>query len=192
MRQLTFLNSLLSPSSLSPFCSRCLSPSARILSSHTLNCHWHTPQPANSHPEAAERDTPAAILVSLTSERLNGNDHSYGWCLSKQINPTRVESVRGAGILLLGYHTGDGVRLLRQLLLSKGEHTASLSRANMDAVPLRNEGVVGRCADVLTSNVCDCSLGSKDQLTQSRKRRVIKQAREGLANHLLRDSRCLT
>jgi len=89
-------------------------------------------------------------------------------------------------------HTGDGVRLLRQLLLSKGEHTASLSRANMDAVPLRNEGVVGRCAVVLTSNVCDCSLGSKDQLTQSRKRRVIKQAREGLANPLLRDSRCLT
>jgi hypothetical protein len=87
---------------------------------------------------------------------------------------------------------GDCTRLLRQLLLSKGEHTASLSRASMDAVPLRNEGVVSKCAVVLTSNVSDCSLGSSDQLTQSRKRRVIKQAREKLANPQLRDSRCLT
>lgn len=92
----------------------------------------------------------------------------------------------------LGYHTGDGMRLLRQLLLSKSEHTASLSRADMDAVPLRNEGVMSRCAVALMSNVSDCSLESKDQLTQSRKQRVIKQAREGLANPLLRDSCCLT
>jgi hypothetical protein len=87
---------------------------------------------------------------------------------------------------------GDHTRLLRQLLLSKGEHTASLSRADMDAVLLRNEGVVSRCASALMSNVSDCSLGSTDQLTQSRKQRAIKQAREGLANPLLRDSRCLT
>jgi hypothetical protein len=193
VRQLTFLNSLLSSSSLSLFCSCCLSPSARILSSHTLNCLWHTSEPANSHPEAAERDTPAAILVSLTSKRLNGNDHSYGWCLSKQINPTRVESVRGAGILLLGYHTGDGVRLLRQLLLSNDtEAYGPPSRADMDAETLCNEGVVGEFTVSLTSNVSDCSLGSKDQLTQSRKPRVIKQAREGLADPMLRDSRCLT
>jgi hypothetical protein len=91
----------------------------------------------------------------------------------------------------LDNHTGDGVRLLRQLLLSKEEHTASSSRADMDGDHLRNEGVVGK-AVFLTSNVSDCSLGSKDQLTQSRKQRVIKQAREGLANPLLRDSRCLT
>lgn len=61
----------------------------------------------------------------------------------------------------------------------------------MDAGNLRNEGVVG-IAVPLMSNVSDCSLGSSDQLTQSQKQRVIKQAREGLANPLLRDSRCLT
>ena len=173
------------------FCSRSLSFSARFPSSHTLNCLRHTFQPAKSNPEAEKKNSPAAILMSVTPERLNVT-HSYGWSPSRHTNPTPVERVREAGSLLLGYHTGDGVRLLRQLLLSKGEHTASLSRANMDAVPLRNEGVVGRCALVLMSNVSDCSLGSKDQLTQSRKQRVIKQAREGLANPLLRDSRFLT
>jgi hypothetical protein len=104
----------------------------------------------------------------------------------------RTERDKPAAGMPLGYHTGDGVRLLRQLLLSKSEHTASPSRADMDAVPLRNEGVMSRCAVALMSNVSDCSLGSRDQLTQSQKQRAIKQAREGLANPLLRDSRCLT